>query len=129
MIGNISQLIEHLRKLPMVSPKYCDNCGAMHADDDVRYMGQHQNSFAFQVTCKQCGVSYLMRVGASMSGVAAQKLELSSSDVGAEELKKFVGRSKVQKDEVLQVYSDLRRVRTLEDFLKLFNKHSNNPDF
>ncbi|MBL8015292.1 MAG: hypothetical protein JNK26_03850 [Candidatus Doudnabacteria bacterium] len=115
----LKQIIEQLKKLPFISPKYCDNCGAKHSEEDFRFLGNNEGNFLFQIQCKACNLNYMMRVNPSMSGLAAQKLEVMNLDLQPEEFKKFAGKPKVDKEEALKVYTDMRKVKTIEDFLKL----------
>lgn len=62
----------------------------------------------------------MLRVSPSPAGVAAQRLESLNVDLSLDELKKFAGKSKVQRDEALQVYTEMSKVRTIDDFLGLF---------
>lgn len=117
---DINHIVEQLKKLPIVSPKYCDNCGTQHSVEDTRFMGQQDANFVFQVACRNCNLSYLLRVSSSSNGMAAQRLDLPNMDLNPDELRKFAGKPKVDKEEALQVYTDMKSVKTLDDFLKLF---------
>lgn len=115
----LKSLIQQLKKLPILSPKYCDNCGAKHSHDDSAYVGHSEGNFLFQITCSHCGLGYVMRVNPSAGGLAAQKLDLANLDLNPAEMRKFAGKPKVNKQEALSVYSAMREVRNIDDFLRL----------
>lgn len=119
-------LIEQLKKLPFITPKYCDNCGFRHAEDDAKFVTQHEGGFVFQISCKSCGSNYIMRVNPSGNGVAGQRMEINS-DVKPTELKKFAGKPKVHREEALEVYADMKGVKNIKDFLALFIKTKEEP--
>lgn len=120
MPNQLKQLLEQLKQLPIVSPKYCDNCGHRHQESDYNFVGFQDGMFMFQVGCRNCGVSYVLRVSPSGAGLAAQRLDLLNVDINPTELNKFAGKSKVEKEEALEVFLDMKDVTTLDDFLRLF---------
>jgi hypothetical protein len=121
MPNQLKTLLEQLKQLPIVSPKYCDNCGHQHQEIDYNFVGYQEGMFIFQVGCRNCGVSYMLRISPSGAGLAAQRLELLNVDIQPQELSKFAGKPKVNKEEAVEVFLDMENVTTLEDFLSLFS--------
>jgi hypothetical protein len=60
-----------------------------------------------------------MKLHPSSMGIAAQKIEANVDISSAQEFRKFAGSKKVDKDEALQVYLDIQKVKTLDQFLAL----------
>jgi hypothetical protein len=122
MIPQAQDLFAQLKNNPMFSPKYCENCGLQHVEEDFAFLGHQDGSLLFQISCRSCGLTYILRLHPSISGLAAQKLEANVDITSPAELKKFAGKSKVEKDEALQVYIDIRKVQTIKQFLDLFDQ-------
>lgn len=126
-MNDVNQLLEQLKKLPFISPRFCDSCGFKHMEDDFRFIGNQDGNFMFQIVCKSCRSSYLLKINPSASGLAAQRMELNA-DLSPEEFKKFAGKPQIEKDEALEVYTDMREVNNIDDFLKLLSKRNSDID-
>lgn len=96
-------------------------------EDDFRFIGNQDGNFMFQIVCKSCRSSYLLKINPSASGLAAQRMELNA-DLSPEEFKKFAGKPQIEKDEALEVYTDMREVNNIDDFLKLLSKRNSDID-
>lgn len=119
MKPHIQQFLQQIRNLPAFSPKYCDNCGHKHGQEDFKFVDQQDTNIVFQISCQSCGLIYVLRVNPSVPGIMAQRVEIPNADISTQELSKFAGKPKVNKDEVLDVYEDMREVNTLGEFLEL----------
>ena len=120
MNPNLQQVLQQLKQLPIMSPKYCDNCGNHHDEQDFQVIGYQDGVILFQIGCRFCGVVYLLRVNPAASGIAVQRLETLNSDISTSEFHKFAGKPQVRKDEALEIYMDMKEVKTIDEFLKLF---------
>jgi hypothetical protein len=120
MNPNLQQVLQQLKQLPIMSPKYCDNCGNHHEEPDFQVIGYQEGVVLFQISCRYCGVVYLLRVNPAAAGIAIQRLETLNSDISATEFHKFAGKPQVRKDEALDIYSDMKEVKTIDEFLELF---------
>lgn len=90
--------------------------------NDFSFVGQQDGIFAFQISCKQCGVIQLLRIQPGIPGISIQKI-INNTDVkGGVEFSKFAGKPQVQKEEALDVYMELEAIDTLEDFLASLDK-------
>lgn len=113
----LKEIYEQLRKLPIISPKYCDSCGAQHSEQDYRFVTFHDGAFIFQINCQVCSVGYMLRVSPAASGMAAQRLDSLNVDLSLDELKKFAGKPRVKREEALEVYTEMRKVKTIDDYI------------
>ncbi len=119
MTPTIDQLLSHLKSNPVFAPKFCENCGTQHTPSDLTFIGQQDGVLVFQIACKSCSLSYVMKLHPTSMGIAAQKIEANVDISSAQEFRKFAGSKKVDKDEALQVYLDIQKVKTLDQFLAL----------
>ncbi|MCA9379076.1 hypothetical protein KC640_01485, partial [Candidatus Dojkabacteria bacterium] len=94
-----------------------------HSERDYKFITFQDGAFIFQIDCQSCHLGYLLRVSPSPGGVAAQRLESLNVDLSLDELKKFAGKSRVERDEALEVYTETSKVKTIDDFLGLFGNN------
>jgi len=126
MNPTIEQLLSQLKRNPVFAPKFCENCGARHASNDLMFIGQQEGVLLFQIACSNCSLAYIVKLHPTAMGIAAQKLEANVDISSSAELKKFAGSRKVGKDEALQVYLDIKDIKTLDQFLALMQPDTSN---
>lgn len=115
---NLDKLINYLKMHPMLSPKYCSNCGHNHGSNDLSVVSMKQGEIIFQLSCQSCGLVQVIRLSPN-GPMTIQRFESNNSDIVGPEFAKFAGKPSVNKDEALDVYSSLKEVKSLEDFLQL----------
>lgn len=113
-------IIAQLKHSPIISPKYCDNCGNKHGQEDLQFVGQQEGNFAFHMNCAHCGIVHILKVNPAMHGISIQRLEMPNTDISPAEYQKFAGKPQIAKEEALEVYMDMQGVSSLDQFLKLF---------
>ncbi len=121
MEHDLNQVLNQLKQLPVVSPKFCDNCGTAHNDNDFKIIGQNDGASILQISCSRCHVLYLLKINPNTPGIAVQRLELPNTDITPEEFDKFAGLPQVDKEEALEAFMDMKKVDTIEEFLNLFS--------
>lgn len=111
---------EFLKSAPDLLPKYCERCGARHDESDLDEVNSDQKKATFKLQCKSCGSTYLFHVSSPMAGVLSSKKMPFKPAITTSELKKFSKSDRINEDEVLDIYSSMKQVATIEDFNKLF---------
>ncbi len=124
---NLDKLINYLKMHPMLSPKFCSNCGHAHGNHDLSVVNMKQGEIIFQLSCSSCGLVQVIRLSPN-GPMTIQRFESNNSDIVGPEFAKFAGKPSVHKDEALEVYSSLQGVRSLNDFLQLVEKASTDEE-
>lgn len=126
MPPTIQQILQQIKNMAISTHKYCDNCGHKHMDADFKFIDHQDPNMVFQISCSNCGVVYILKVNPSSPGaVMQQRYESVLADISANEFNKFAGKTKVAKEEALQVYMDMQKVKNISEFMKLFEKDRN----
>lgn len=112
----LKQVIQQLRSL---APRFCDVCGTQHNDQDFSFVGNRDGMLTFQISCGQCGSTDVLQMSPGSTGVSMKRYSAMNTDVKGAEFSKFAGKPQIEKEEALDIYTDLKAVETLEQFLKL----------
>lgn len=100
-------------------PKYCDKCGAKHDHADFEIVTSGKNKAMCKMTCKNCGNAYMIHVNSPVEGVLSSKRSAFKSEITAKEITKFSNSSKIESDEIIDIYKGLESVKTIDDFNNL----------
>jgi hypothetical protein len=119
--NDVQRLLQYLRQNPLLSPKFCDNCGNQHVSNDLQFMSFQNSQLVFQLSCQHCGLVQMLRL-APGGPLSIQRLEANNSDVQGGELQKFAGKPSVDQEEALEVYEDMLDVQNVDDFLALIEQ-------
>lgn len=115
---DLDKLINYLKMHPMLTPKHCSNCGHSHSNEDLSMVTMKQGEIVFQLSCTSCGLVQVIRLSPN-GPMTVQRFESNNSDIEGPEFAKFAGKPSVNKDEALEVYSKLKDVQSIDDFLQL----------
>lgn len=121
-----NQLLQQLRA---ILPNYCDKCGSKMDAEDLEILSNQADRATCRLTCKTCGNSYVMHAQTSIAGlppVMAIKDTLNTQIVKTElttqEKEKFSQVTNIHTDEIIDVFQDLKKINSIEDFNKQFKK-------
>ncbi|MDQ6984702.1 MAG: hypothetical protein Q9M91_08550 [Candidatus Dojkabacteria bacterium] len=114
--------IDLLKQTPEVLPKYCDRCGNHYSETDLEQIKSESTKASFRLGCKSCGNSYIFHINTPMNGILSARRFPFKPAITTKELKKFSKSTTIDTDEVIDLYSSLKKVDTIEDFNKLFHK-------
>lgn len=114
----LKQVIQQLRSL---APRYCDVCGTQHLDSDFSFVGNRDGMLTFQISCGHCGSTDVLQMNPGSNGLSMKRYSAMNTDVKGAEFAKFAGKPQIEKEEALDIYTNLKSVETLEEFMKLVN--------
>lgn len=126
MPNEINRILQQLKHHPLLSPKYCDSCGSEHKEADLSLVSSQGGNFVFQLACQSCGLMQILKLNPG-GPMAIQRFESNNSDIHGKEFQKFAGKPSLAKEEVLDVYQDMKQVENLEDFLQMVAKREDTP--
>lgn len=115
-----SQNQQLMHQILGLMPHFCDRCGSRHDRTDMEVMNVDSDKIVCKLECNNCKNVYLFHVNTPQDGVLSTKRAAIKSDVSGEEMRKFSEVDQLQKDEVLEVFSDMKEVSSISDFEALF---------
>jgi uncharacterized Zn finger protein len=118
MFSQISNII------PGLIPNYCDRCGIKHEKEDLELINQDREKAVYNLRCSSCGTKYIIQVNSPTDGVVAAKRTPFKSDITSDEFSKFSASKKIDDNEILDVYTSLEEVTTINDFNLLFSERN-----
>jgi len=104
-------------------PKHCSNCGNKYTPKDLSLVKKDNISAVFHLNCPKCQESYLINI-VSPSGILQGssrfpiKVDISSST----EAKKFIGKTFISNNDVLDIYDSLKTIKTGKELINLLEK-------
>ena len=120
MQGNPQDPREFLKQIPDLLPKFCDKCGTRHVESDLEQISTEGNKSTFKLECKSCKNTYLFHISSPLGGVLSAKRFPFKPTITSKELKKFADSEIIDDNEVLDIYTNLKSVGTIDDFNRLF---------
>lgn len=112
----LNQIKNAMSSLNGVIPQYCDKCGTKHTDSDLEIVANDTHKAVCRLGCANCGNSYMIHVNMPMNGVFAAKRMAYNTDMNAREMKKFSNTSKIDQNEIIDVFTSLKDIKNIQDF-------------
>ncbi len=112
--NNLMQQISH------VMPHFCDKCGGRHDPTDLEIVFNSNAKAVCKLSCKNCGNTYMIHVNSPVDGMLAAKRSEYRSEITGKEINKFSNVSAIASNEIIDVFDALKKVKTIDDFNKLF---------
>ncbi len=124
MTPNAIQPKDHrfIRSIRKAVPKHCSNCGNKYGPKDLTMIQKDNFSAVFHLTCPKCKESYLINVVSPLGNLqGSSRMPLKIDIATANEAKKFIGKSAVSSDEVLNIHELLEKIKSGKEFKELLN--------
>lgn len=103
-----------------VMPKFCDRCGNAYNENDMEIISESKLGLACKLGCKSCGNTYMFHINSPVDGMLAAKRIETKTEMTSQEIRKFsIGASQIDSDEIIDVFTALEKVSTIDDFNKL----------
>jgi len=106
-----------IRSIRKAVPKHCSNCGNKYSHKDLTMIQKDNFTAVFHLTCPKCKESYLINVVSPLGDLqGSSRMPLKIDISSANEAKKFIGKSAVSSDEVLNIHELLEKMKSGKDF-------------
>jgi hypothetical protein len=117
-----TKIIEYLKRNSSVIPKFCDNCGTMHQEDNLQVIGTRNGTVSCRIHCHNCSASHILNVAMPVNGIGvASRAPINVDLTSADEFNKFASKTAISDDEAISTYKTLTKMRGVSDFLKAIN--------
>ncbi|MDD3647429.1 MAG: hypothetical protein PHS44_02920 [Candidatus Dojkabacteria bacterium] len=113
---------EFINSIKNAIPKHCSNCGTQYTDSDLSLIQKDEFAAILHLTCKKCKESYLINVVSPLGSLqGSSRVPLKIDILSSEEAKKFIGKSAIKSDDILDLHEILSKVETGEDLKKILS--------
>lgn len=120
--ANTSQHRKFIKSIKNAIPKHCSNCGYQYKEENLSIVQRDDYTAILHLTCGNCKESYLINVVSPLGTLqGSSRVPLKIDIITAEEAKRFIGKSAVSSDDVLNIHESLSEVKTGEDLMKLLD--------
>ncbi|HLD03430.1 MAG TPA: hypothetical protein VJC17_01520 [Candidatus Dojkabacteria bacterium] len=120
MNNNLSNQQKLIRNFLAVAPKHCDNCGGKYQESDFQVIKTSPVNLVLHLKCHICNNSYMLNVLNPMNGmIGAQRTPINIDLQTEKEIKKFAGQEAVNKNEAIDMFSQLDEQLTQNELEKL----------
>ena len=118
-----TRIIEYLKKNSSVIPKYCDNCGTIHLDENLQVLGTRNGTVSCRIHCSNCGASHILNVAMPVNGIGiASRAPINIDLASTDEFNKFADKNVISDDDTINTYKSLHKMRSVSDFLKALGR-------
>ena len=85
--------------------KFCDKCGIAYSIDDLEIIQETPISSIIHFSCKNCKASH---IATFLKPMGISNRMPVNTDIGIEEIKKFLQKEKISTEEILDLYLYLK---------------------
>ncbi|MBU0975920.1 MAG: hypothetical protein ABIE03_00180 [Patescibacteria group bacterium] len=111
---------EFINSIKNAIPRHCSNCGTQYADNDLSLIQRDDYAAMLHLTCQSCKESYLINVVSPLGSLqGSSRVPLKIDILSPEEAKKFIGKSAIKSDDILDLHEILSKIETGEDLKKV----------
>ncbi|MBN2016084.1 hypothetical protein JW766_04595 [Candidatus Dojkabacteria bacterium] len=111
---------EFIKSIRKAVPNHCSNCGHKYTEKDLTLIQKDDYTAVLHLTCGSCKESYLINVVSPLGTLqGSSRMPLKIDISSAKEAKKFIGKTPVSSDDVLNAHEYLREIKLGKDLKEL----------
>lgn len=95
--------------------KFCDECGSVYQDDDVKIIQKDNSAIMVHLSCKNCGKTHLASIVKPLGITNRMPIK---TDLLPTEINKFAGKKGISADDVLDIYEWAQKTENVDEVLK-----------
>jgi len=103
----IEKILEHLGR-------FCPKCGEPRSAKNIKITGRVGSSLVVHIQCDKCGSQSLLNI---IPNIGLSMLEGLITDVRGEEFPRFARSRRVNKDDILDIYVLMEKVKDAEELI------------
>jgi hypothetical protein len=118
-----TKIIEYLKRNSNIIPKFCDNCGIVHSDENLQVIGTKNGMVSCRIHCTNCGSTHILNVSMPVNGMGvASRAPINVDLASVDEFNKFAGKTAVSVNDAIESYKALNKIKSVKDFIKAINE-------